>query len=76
MTALARPSSNCKRQTHPLVRGCYTNTITASVQLGNRVAGRESQGAFRKDELVSSSASGSDVSPPLPEDGNVVPSSF
>jgi hypothetical protein len=37
MTALARTSSNCKRQTHPLVRwGCYIRTMTASVQLRKR----------------------------------------
>jgi hypothetical protein len=33
MTALERTSSNCKRQTHPLLRGCYIRIITASVQL-------------------------------------------
>jgi hypothetical protein len=37
MTALARASSSCKRQTHPLVRN-----LTASVQLENKITGRGS----------------------------------
>jgi hypothetical protein len=28
MTTLARPSSNCKRQTHPFVRGFYIRSMT------------------------------------------------
>jgi hypothetical protein len=53
MTALARASSNCKRQTRPLrQRVCYIRTITASVQLENEVTGRESQEACREDELI------------------------
>jgi hypothetical protein len=48
MTALARTSSNCKRQTHPLVR----ENVTASVQLENKITGRGSHGACRQDELT------------------------
>jgi hypothetical protein len=33
-------------------RGCYIRTTTASVQLGNKITGRESYGAFRQDELI------------------------
>jgi hypothetical protein len=33
MTVLARTSSNCKQQTHPLIRQDYIRTITTSVQL-------------------------------------------
>jgi hypothetical protein len=32
--------------------GCYVRTITASVQLENKITGRESQGACRQDELI------------------------
>jgi hypothetical protein len=33
MIALERTSSNCKLQTHPLVRGgCYIGTMTVSVE--------------------------------------------
>jgi hypothetical protein len=53
MIALARTNSNCKRQTHPLVkRGYYIRTITENVQLKNKITGRESQGACRQDELI------------------------
>jgi hypothetical protein len=34
-------------------RGCYLRTVTASVQLENKIIGRESQGACREDELIS-----------------------
>jgi hypothetical protein len=40
MTALARVSSNCER------------TMTASVQLKKKKSRRESQGAWRQDELI------------------------
>jgi hypothetical protein len=40
-------SSNCKGQ-----RGCYIGTITASVELENKITGRGSQGACRQDELI------------------------
>jgi hypothetical protein len=33
-------------------RGCYIRTITASVQLENKITGRESRGACRQDELM------------------------
>jgi hypothetical protein len=33
-------------------RGCYIRTITASVQLENKITGRDSQGACRQDELI------------------------
>jgi hypothetical protein len=46
MNALARESSNCNRQTHPLVRE------DASDQLENKITGREFQGACRQDELI------------------------
>jgi hypothetical protein len=54
MTALARTSSDCKQQAHPLVREhvTYIKTITASVQLENKITGRESQAACRQDELI------------------------
>jgi hypothetical protein len=50
---LARPSSNCKRQT-PSSRqiGCYIRTITAGVQLKKENIGRGSQGAWRQDEVI------------------------
>jgi hypothetical protein len=53
MTTLARPSSNCKRQIHHLVREdvtTYIRTITASVQLENKITGHEPQVA--QDELI------------------------
>jgi hypothetical protein len=53
MTALARTSSNCERQTNPLVReDIALRTITASVQLENKITCYESQGAWRQDELI------------------------
>jgi hypothetical protein len=33
-------------------RGCYIRTITASVQLENKIIGRYSQGACRQNELI------------------------
>jgi hypothetical protein len=33
-------------------RGCYIKTITASVQLENKITGRESQWACRQVELI------------------------
>jgi hypothetical protein len=33
-------------------KGCYIRTITASVQLENKITGRESRGACRQDELI------------------------
>jgi hypothetical protein len=43
MTALARPSSSFKQQTHPLVReNVNIGNITASVQLENKISGRGS----------------------------------
>jgi hypothetical protein len=33
-------------------RGSYIRTITSSVQLENKISGRESQGAYRQDELI------------------------
>jgi hypothetical protein len=33
-------------------RGCYTRTITASVQLENKITDRGSQGACHQDELI------------------------
>jgi hypothetical protein len=32
--------------------GCYMRTTTASVQLENRITGRESQGVCRQEELI------------------------
>jgi hypothetical protein len=53
MTALARTSTYCKRQTHPLVREDVTlKTVKESVQLENKITGRESQTACRQDELI------------------------
>jgi hypothetical protein len=48
MTALARTSRNYKWQANPLVRAFYIGTITASVQLENKITGRGSQGACRQ----------------------------
>jgi hypothetical protein len=33
-------------------RGCYIRTITASVQLENKITGRGSKGTCRRDELI------------------------
>jgi hypothetical protein len=33
-------------------RRCYIRTITASIQLKNKIIGRESQGAFRQDKMI------------------------
>jgi hypothetical protein len=33
-------------------RECYVKTMRASVQLENKITGRESRGAFRQDELI------------------------
>jgi hypothetical protein len=33
-------------------RGCYIRTIIASVQLENKITGRESQGVCRQDKLI------------------------
>jgi hypothetical protein len=33
-------------------RGCYIRTMTASVQFGNKIIGRDPQGAWRQDELI------------------------
>jgi hypothetical protein len=53
MTALARTSSNCKRQDlSSRKKGCYIRTISASIQLENKFTGRESQGDCRQDELI------------------------
>jgi hypothetical protein len=52
VTALAKTSRNCKEQPSSRQRGCYIRSITASVQLENKITGRESQGACRKDELI------------------------
>jgi hypothetical protein len=54
MTALAWPAAflvNTDPSYHQ--RGCYTRTITASVQL-KKIAGHESQGACHQDELIGS----------------------
>jgi hypothetical protein len=47
-------------QTNPSSRqrGCYIKTTTASVQLKNKISVRESQGAWRRDELVTLTLSG------------------
>jgi hypothetical protein len=51
MTALERASSNCKLQTHPVVREDVTRTMTTIVQSKKRVAGRETPWACQ-DELI------------------------
>jgi hypothetical protein len=33
-------------------KGCYIRSITASVQLENKITGRESQGVCQQDELI------------------------
>jgi hypothetical protein len=50
MSALARTSSNCERQTHPFVREDVTDGLTESVRLETKITGRESQGACRQDK--------------------------
>jgi hypothetical protein len=47
MAALARPSSKCKQQTHPLVREDYN--LKGTVE---KNCGRGSQGALRQNELI------------------------
>jgi hypothetical protein len=54
MNARAKVDSNCIRQQFSRQRGCYIRTITAGVQLENKINGRESQGACRQDELFGS----------------------
>jgi hypothetical protein len=44
----ARASNNCKRQTYPLVREDYDGKDSVE----KKIAGRESQGARRNDELI------------------------
>jgi hypothetical protein len=51
MTVLARTSSNCKRQTHPLVRVAVTKDYDRKCSV-DKNTGRESQGARRQDELI------------------------
>jgi hypothetical protein len=58
MSALARTGSNCKRQTHPLVRENVTWGLTESVKLENKITGRDSQGACRQDEMIGGKPSG------------------
>jgi hypothetical protein len=50
MTALAKISSNCKRQTHPVVREDITEDYNRKGSV-EKDAGRGSQGACHQDEL-------------------------
>jgi hypothetical protein len=50
--AMQRRSKHVSSPTSPRERGCYIRTITASVQLQNKITGRDSQGACRQDELI------------------------
>jgi hypothetical protein len=54
MTAVARTSLIVHDRTilSSRQRGSYIRTITASVQLENKITGRESQGARRPDDLI------------------------
>jgi hypothetical protein len=52
MTALARTSSNCKLQTHPLVRENVTKGYESKYLIEKKIAGRESEGACRQDEMM------------------------
>jgi hypothetical protein len=52
MTALARTSSNCKRQTPPLVREDYDCKGSVKKKKKIKMYDRESQGAWRQDELI------------------------
>jgi hypothetical protein len=56
-----RPENDCAGEDQQLLsttdpssrqRECYIRTITASVQLENKITGRETQGACRQDELI------------------------
>jgi hypothetical protein len=50
---LARTSSNCKRQTHPLVKEDVTLGLWLQVFIWKQnIAGRESQGVWHQDELI------------------------
>jgi hypothetical protein len=51
-TALARASSNCKRQAHPLFREDVTWELKPQVFSWKQSTGSESQGAWRQDELI------------------------
>jgi hypothetical protein len=53
MTALAQTSSNCKQQTHPLVRVDVTGWLQPQVfSWKTNLLFRESQGACCQDELI------------------------
>jgi hypothetical protein len=52
LTALARITSNCKRQTHPLVREDVTEGLWSQGFSWKKIDGRDSGGAWRKDELI------------------------
>jgi hypothetical protein len=53
MSAMARASSNCKRQTHLLVRVDVTSGTRPQVfNWKKKNTGRESQGACRQVELI------------------------
>jgi hypothetical protein len=52
MTELAKTGAIVNDRPIPRQRGCYIGTITASVQLENKITGRGSQGACRQDELI------------------------
>jgi hypothetical protein len=53
MTVLARPSSNCKRQTYPLVRKDVTEGLLPQVFTWKiKLLHRESQEVCRQDELI------------------------
>jgi hypothetical protein len=48
-----RPENDCAvEDPSSRQRGCYIRTITANVQLENKITGRESQGVCRQDELI------------------------
>jgi hypothetical protein len=58
-TAGLGPENNCADEDQQQLQatdtsshqtGCYVRTIPASVQLENKITGRESQGACRQDE--------------------------
>jgi hypothetical protein len=52
MTRWRGPAVIVNDRTSCRQRGSYIRTITESVQLENKITGRESQGACRQDELI------------------------
>jgi hypothetical protein len=52
MTALARPSSNCKRQRHSFFREDIKLGLGRKSSVERKIDGCEPQGTWRQDELI------------------------